>query len=60
MLDDAREHLVEHSQNLAYLVLGVIIFSSVESRFVVLRVYLRTRGQYTCTYPLYIRVCNIE
>jgi hypothetical protein len=32
----------------------------VESRSVRLRVYLRTRGQYTCTYPLYIRVCNIE
>ncbi len=32
----------------------------VESRFVSLRVYLRTRGQYTCTYPLYIRVCNLE
>ncbi len=32
----------------------------VESRFVSLRVYLRTRGQYTCTYPLYIRVCHIE
>jgi hypothetical protein len=34
--------------------------SPVETRSVSLRVYLLTRGQYTCTYPLYIRVCNIE
>jgi hypothetical protein len=28
------------------------------SVFVSLRVYSRTRSQYTCTYPLYKRVCN--
>jgi hypothetical protein len=34
--------------------------SPVEIRFVSLRVYLCTCGQYTCTYPLYKHVCNPE